>query len=73
MKRGDIRFLGVASYATPVLSTLVLVAGYAEPTLTLALSCGLIVLGALVATLWGKRARHDAVGVAVRELEPERE
>ena len=32
MKRGDIRFLGVASYATPVLSTLLLVAaGYAEP------------------------------------------
>jgi drug/metabolite transporter (DMT)-like permease len=58
MKRGDIRLLGVASYATPVLSTLVLIlAGYAEPTLTLALSCGLIVLGALVATLMGNRAR----------------
>lgn len=56
MKRGDIRLLGVASYATPVLSTLVLVfAGYAEPTLTLALSCGLIVAGALVATLTPKR------------------
>jgi len=52
MKRGDIRFLGVASYATPVLSTLLLVAaGYADLTLALALSCGLIVLGALVATL----------------------
>ena len=56
MKRGDIRFLGVASYATPVLSTLLLVvAGYAEPTLTLALACGLIVAGALVATLTPKR------------------
>jgi drug/metabolite transporter (DMT)-like permease len=56
MKRGDIRLLGVASYATPVLSTLILVlAGYAEPTLTLALSCGLIVAGALVATLTPKR------------------
>ncbi|MCG7393536.1 EamA family transporter [Microvirga sp. ACRRW] len=55
MKRGDIRFLGVASYATPVLSTLLLVfAGYAEPTLILALSCGLIVAGALVATLTPK-------------------
>jgi drug/metabolite transporter (DMT)-like permease len=41
MKRGDIRLLGVA--------------GYAEPTLTLALSCGLIVTGALVATLTPKR------------------
>ncbi len=57
MKRGDIRLLGVASYATPVLSTLLLVmAGYAEPSMTLALACGLIVLGALVATL-GPRAR----------------
>lgn len=56
MKRGDIRFLGVASYATPVLSTLLLVvAGYAEPTLTLALACGLIVAGALVATLTPKK------------------
>jgi drug/metabolite transporter (DMT)-like permease len=55
VKRGDIRLLGVASYAAPVLSTLILVAtGYAEPTLTLALSCGLIVLGALVATLTPK-------------------
>jgi len=52
MKRGDIRFLGVASYATPVLSTLLLVAaGYAPLTFALALACGLIVLGALVATL----------------------
>jgi drug/metabolite transporter (DMT)-like permease len=56
MKRGDIRFLGVASYATPVLSTLLLVvAGYAEPTLTLALACGLIVAGALIATLTPKK------------------
>ena len=56
MKRGDIRFLGVASYATPVLSTLLLVvAGYAEPTLTLVLACGLIVAGALIATLTPKK------------------
>ncbi|MGO4572185.1 aromatic amino acid exporter YddG [Microvirga sp. 2TAF3] len=56
MKRGDIRLLGVASYATPVLSTLILVfTGYAEPTLTLAASCALIVLGALVATLIPRR------------------
>jgi drug/metabolite transporter (DMT)-like permease len=56
MKRGDIRLLGIASYAAPVLSTLILVvAGFAEPSLTLALSCGLIVAGALVATLTPKR------------------
>ncbi len=58
VKRGDIRLLGVASYAAPVLSTLILVAaGYAEPTLTLALSCALIAAGALVATLTPRRAR----------------
>jgi drug/metabolite transporter (DMT)-like permease len=61
MKHGDIRFLGVAAYATPVLSTLLLVvAGYAEPTLILALSCGLIVTGALVATLVPKRKSAQA-------------
>jgi len=52
VKRGDIRLLGVASYAAPVLSTLILVlAGYAEPTAALALACALIVAGAVVATL----------------------
>ncbi len=51
MKRGDIRMLGVVSYATPVLSTLALVAGgYAEPTAALAMACALIVVGALVAS-----------------------
>lgn len=56
MKRGDIRLLGVASYAAPVLSTGILVlSGYAEPSGTLALSCGLIVAGALVASLIGRR------------------
>jgi drug/metabolite transporter (DMT)-like permease len=53
VKRGDIRLLGVGSYAAPVLSTLFLVlAGYAEATLALALACALIVSGALVATLF---------------------
>lgn len=57
MKRGDIRLLGVSSYAAPVLSTLILVmTGYAEPTATLAVACGLIVAGALVATLTPKRS-----------------
>lgn len=49
-KRGDVRLLGVAAYAAPVLSTLVLVAaGYAPARPTLALSCLLIVAGALCA------------------------
>jgi drug/metabolite transporter (DMT)-like permease len=56
VKRGDIRLLGIASYAAPVLSTLILVlAGYAEPTLALGLACALIAVGALVATLVPKR------------------
>jgi len=50
MKRGDIRFLGVASYAAPVISTLALiVAGRAEASLGLLIACGLIVGGALIA------------------------
>ena len=51
VKHGDIRFLGVASYAAPVLSTLILVtAGRAQPSWTLALACGLIAAAAIVAT-----------------------
>jgi hypothetical protein len=51
--------LGVASYAAPVLSTLVLViAGYAAASWLLAASCMLIVVGALVASFGGsKRGR----------------
>lgn len=50
MKKGDIRFLGVAAYATPVVSTLALIAaGAAAPGLALGLACLLIVAGALVA------------------------
>ena len=49
-KRGDVRLLGVAAYAAPVLSTLILVAtGYASPGPALALACLLIVAGALTA------------------------
>ena len=55
VKRGDIRLLGIAAYAAPVLSTFVLVfAGYAEPTLSLSLACMLIAAGALVAALAGR-------------------
>lgn len=50
MKRGDVAFLGVASYSTPVLSTITLVlAGYAVASWQLALACALIVAGAFVA------------------------
>ena len=51
VKHGDIRLLGVASYAAPVLSTLILIlAGFAEPTLSLAAATALIVMGALLAS-----------------------
>ncbi len=51
MKRGNITFLGVASYATPILSTLTLIAtGRAAPTPALFFACILIVGGAFVAT-----------------------
>lgn len=59
VKHGDIRVLGIASYATPILSTLILVvAGIAPPTPALAAAAALIVLGALVASkdqLLGRR------------------
>lgn len=50
MKRGDIQLLGVASYAAPLLSTLVLVAaGISEPTPSLAIATVLITAGAALA------------------------
>ncbi|EKS33693.1 aromatic amino acid exporter YddG [Afipia clevelandensis] len=50
MKRGDIRVLGAASYATPVLSTAFLIlAGFARPTATLAIAAALIAGGGLIA------------------------
>ena len=50
MKQGDIRLLGVASYAAPVLSTLFLVlAGYAPASWTLLAAALLIAGGGLVA------------------------
>lgn len=55
MKRGDVRFLGVASYAAPVLSTLLLVlAGYAEANWSLGVACALIVGGAALAARAGR-------------------
>lgn len=50
MKHGDIRVLGAAAYATPVLSTVLLVvAGFAAPSLSLAVAALLIAGGGLVA------------------------
>jgi drug/metabolite transporter (DMT)-like permease len=56
VKHGDIRLLGVGSYAAPLLSTLALViAGYAEPRVTLAIAAVLIAGGGLLAASGSRR------------------
>jgi drug/metabolite transporter (DMT)-like permease len=50
MKRGDIRVLGAASYATPLLSTAFLImAGFARPSTSIAIAALLIAGGGLIA------------------------
>jgi drug/metabolite transporter (DMT)-like permease len=54
MKQGDVSLLGVLSYAAPIVSTaLLVVLGLAAPTWVLGLACGLMVLGAVIATRTG--------------------
>ena len=58
MKRGDIRVLGAASYATPLLSTAFLVlAGFAKASASIAIAAVLIAGGGLIAAkemIWKK-------------------
>ena len=58
MKRGDIRVLGAASYATPLLSTAFLImAGFAKPSANIAIAAILIAGGGLIAAkdmVWKK-------------------
>jgi drug/metabolite transporter (DMT)-like permease len=50
MKRGDIRVLGAASYATPLLSTaFLMMAGFAKPSAVIAIAAVLIAGGGLIA------------------------
>ena len=50
MKRGDIRVLGAASYATPLLSTgFLIAAGFARPSVAIAIAAVLIAGGGLIA------------------------
>ena len=50
MKRGDIRVLGAASYATPLLSTAFLIlAGFAQASANIAIAAVLIAGGGLIA------------------------
>jgi drug/metabolite transporter (DMT)-like permease len=66
VKRGNIQVLGAASYAAPLLSTLVLMAtGFAEPSVTILAACLLITSGAVLAAknlLFGRRI--EATGEA---------
>ena len=59
MKRGDIRVIGAASYATPLLSTgFLILAGYAQPSLALGFAAVLIAGGGLMAAkdmIWRRR------------------
>jgi drug/metabolite transporter (DMT)-like permease len=58
VKRGDIKALGAGSYASPLLSTILLIlAGKAEATAAVLVACLLIVGGALIASrdLWMRR------------------
>ncbi len=51
MKQGEVSLLGVLSYAAPIVATaLLVVLGLAAPTWMLGLACGLMVLGAVIAT-----------------------
>ncbi|QDZ03010.1 EamA family transporter [Nitratireductor mangrovi] len=65
VKRGNIQVLGAASYAAPLLSTLVLIAfGFAEPTLNILAACLLITAGAALAAknmIWRRKAPAVAV------------
>jgi drug/metabolite transporter (DMT)-like permease len=57
MKRGDIQFLGVASYAAPLLSTLALVAaGITKPSTAILIATVLIAAGAALAARAARRA-----------------
>lgn len=65
VKRGNIQVLGAASYAAPLLSTLVLIAaGAAEPTPAILAACLLITAGAVLAAknmLFGTRIANGGV------------
>ena len=64
VKNGDIQIIGAASYAAPLLSTLILVAsGFAEPDWRIGLACLLITGGAVLAArdmLMPQRSRQPS-------------
>jgi drug/metabolite transporter (DMT)-like permease len=63
VKHGDIKALGACSYASPLLSTVLLIlAGKAEATLTVIVACLLIIAGAVIASrdLWMRKTAPAA-------------
>src|SRR5688500_2210284 len=63
VKHGDIKALGACSYASPLLSTILLIlAGKAEATMTVIVACLLIIGGAVIASrdLWMRRSSSRA-------------
>jgi drug/metabolite transporter (DMT)-like permease len=63
MKHGCLRFVGIAAYATPLLSTLILAAsGLAVASSRLWLAAALIMMGAMLggAEVWRKRPLQNA-------------
>lgn len=63
MKRGDIQLLGTASYAAPLLSTLILIAaGFAPASPAILAAAGLIVAGAALAAWASARQRRLRAG-----------
>ena len=54
MKGGSVPLLGVLSYASPIISTgLLVLLGYATAAWSLAIACGLMVAAAVIATRAG--------------------
>jgi drug/metabolite transporter (DMT)-like permease len=63
VKHGDIKALGACSYASPLLSTILLIlAGKAEATMTVIVACLLIIGGAVIASrdLWMRRSSQQS-------------
>jgi drug/metabolite transporter (DMT)-like permease len=64
VKHGDIKALGACSYASPLLSTVLLIlAGKAEATMTVIVACLLIIGGAVIASrdLWMRRSSRRSL------------
>ena len=71
VKHGDIKLLGVASYAAPLLSTLLLIAlGLARPSAALGVAAALIVGGAAIAA-WRPKGRVLKAKAGARPANPD--